>query len=54
MTPASAASVLAALEIIKAEPERIERLWENTRYAIDRFRDLGFEIGHTASPIIPL
>ncbi len=54
MTPASAASVLAALEIIKAEPERIDRLWENTRYAIDRFRDLGFEIGHTASPIIPL
>ena len=54
MTPASAASVLAALEIIKAEPERIDRLWENTRYAIARFRDLGFEIGHTASPIIPL
>lgn len=54
MTPASAASVLAALEIIKAEPERIDRLWENTRYAINRFRDLGFEIGHTASPIIPL
>lgn len=54
MTPASAASVLAALEIIKAEPERIDRLWENTRYAIDRFRELGFEIGHTASPIIPL
>lgn len=54
MTPASAASVLAALEILKAEPERIDRLWENTRYAIARFRDLGFEIGHTNSPIIPL
>jgi len=54
MTPASAAAVLAALEIIKAEPERIDRLWENTHYAIARFRDLGFEIGHTASPIIPL
>lgn len=54
MTPASAASVLAALEIIKEEPERIDRLWENTNYAIERFRDLGFEIGHTASPIIPL
>ncbi|MFN0014098.1 MAG: aminotransferase class I/II-fold pyridoxal phosphate-dependent enzyme [Saprospiraceae bacterium] len=54
MTPASAASVLAALEIIKAEPHLIDRLWANTNYAIARFRDLGFEIGHTASPIIPL
>lgn len=54
MTPASVASVLAALEILKAEPERIDHLWENTNYAIGRFRDLGFEIGHTASPIIPL
>jgi 8-amino-7-oxononanoate synthase len=54
MTPASAASVLAAIEIIKAEPERIDHLWVNTNYAIARFRDLGFEIGHTASPIIPL
>jgi len=54
MTPASAASVLAALEILKAEPERIDWLWKNTNYAIARFRELGFEIGHTASPIIPL
>lgn len=54
MTPASAASVLAALEIIKAEPERIDQLWKNTRYAINSLRELGFEIGHTASPIIPL
>ncbi len=33
MTPASAASVIAALEIIQSEPERIEQLWANTRYA---------------------
>lgn len=54
MTPAAAASVLAALDILKAEPERIDQLWVNTNYAIARFRDLGFEIGHTESPIIPL
>lgn len=54
MTPSSAASVLAALEIIRTEPERIDQLWANTHYAITRFRDRGFEIGHTASPIIPL
>lgn len=54
MTPASAAAVLAALEIIKSEPERIENLWEITHYAINHFRRLGFDIGNTVTPIIPL
>jgi 8-amino-7-oxononanoate synthase len=53
-TPASAAAVLAALEIIKNEPERIQNLWEVTHYAIDNFRKLGFDIGNTVTPIIPL
>lgn len=54
ITPAATASVLAALEIIENEPERIEKLWANTRYALDNFRVMGFDIGHTESPIIPL
>jgi 8-amino-7-oxononanoate synthase len=54
ITPASAAAVLAALEIIKNEPERIKQLWEVTRYAIDSFKSLGFDIGLTETPIIPL
>lgn len=54
MTPASAATVLAALEIIKNEPERIKRLWEVTHYAISNFKSLGFDIGSTQTPIIPL
>jgi len=53
-TPASAAAVLMALEIIKSEPERIQRLWDVTHYAIDNFRKLGFDIGNTVTPIIPL
>jgi 8-amino-7-oxononanoate synthase len=53
-TPASAAAVIAALEIIKSEPERIEHLWDVTHYAIDNFRKLGFDIGNTVTPIIPL
>ncbi|MEI7981642.1 MAG: aminotransferase class I/II-fold pyridoxal phosphate-dependent enzyme [Bacteroidota bacterium] len=53
-TPASAAAVLAALEIIKSEPERMQHLWEVTNYAIENFRKLGFDIGHTVTPIIPL
>ena len=43
-----------ALHIIKSEPERIEHLWSLTHYALKCFRDSGFEIGDTATPIIPL
>ncbi|GAD05988.1 8-amino-7-oxononanoate synthase [Porphyromonas crevioricanis JCM 15906] len=53
-TPASTAAANAALDIMLNEPERIERLWELTRYALGRFRSLGFEIGNTSTPIIPL
>ncbi|HEX8278137.1 MAG TPA: pyridoxal phosphate-dependent aminotransferase family protein [Segetibacter sp.] len=54
MTPASAASVIAALEIIQSEPERIEQLWSNTRYAKQLLNEEGFEMGPTESPIIPV
>jgi 8-amino-7-oxononanoate synthase len=54
ITPASAAAVLAALEIIKNEPERIDRLWELTHYALDNFKRMGFDIGKSETPIIPL
>lgn len=52
--PAATAAALEALHIIKAEPERMERLWDVTNYALKRFREEGFEIGDTESPIIPL
>lgn len=39
---------------MQQEPERIEKLWDVTRYALKRFREEGFEIGETESPIIPL
>lgn len=54
MTPASVATTLSAIEIMESEPERIEHLWSITRYAIDRFKTLGFDIGKAESPIIPL
>lgn len=53
-TPASTAAAGAALDIMLSEPERLDHLWELTRYALDRFRALGFEIGNTSTPIIPL
>jgi len=53
-TPAATACALEALHIIQNEPERRQRLWDVTNYALKRFREEGFEIGETESPIIPL
>ena len=54
MTPASAAAVIAAIDVLQAEPERMDYLWDNTNHSMNRLRYLGFEIGHTESPIIPV
>ncbi len=54
LPPASAGSVIAALDIIENEPEHLERLWRNTHHAIDRFNDLGMDIGDSKTPIIPV
>ena len=53
-TPAATAAAMEALHIIRTEPQRQERLWDVTKYALRRFREEGFEIGDTESPIIPL
>lgn len=53
-TPAATAAALEALHIIQNEPERLEHLWDITNYALKRFKEEGFEIGETESPIIPL
>jgi len=54
IAPAATGSVLAALEIIQNEPQRIEKLWDNTHYAMKSFKELGFDTGRSESPIIPL
>lgn len=54
LTPAATAAALESLHIMQEEPGRIEHLWDVTRYALSGFRALGFEIGATETPIIPL
>ncbi|UEG51769.1 pyridoxal phosphate-dependent aminotransferase family protein [Mucilaginibacter daejeonensis] len=54
MPPASVASVIAALDIIESEPERIEKLWDNTNYAMKLLLEEGFDLGPTESPILPI
>ena len=52
--PASVATVLACLDIIESEPERLERLRENTRMMLEGYKSLGFDTGHSETPIIPI
>eukprot|EP01136_Pigoraptor_vietnamica_P040611 Opistho-1_new@12705 len=54
MTPSAVASVIAALDIIESEPERIDKLWQNTNYAKSLLSVSGFDIGISNSPIIPV
>ncbi|WP_316804226.1 serine palmitoyltransferase [Pedobacter nototheniae] len=54
MPPSAVASVIAALDIIESEPERIDKLWQNTEYAKKLLLQAGFDIGHSNSPIIPV
>lgn len=54
LTPSSTATVMASLDIVQSEPERIKNLWENTHYAIEGFKKMGCDVGHSCTPIIPL
>ncbi|MGI8740991.1 MAG: glycine C-acetyltransferase [Bryobacteraceae bacterium] len=52
--PSVAASCLAAFDILENEPERIEKLWENTRYFKSGLKAAGFDIGASETPITPI
>jgi len=54
MPPSAVAAVIASLDIIESEPERVERLWENTRMMKEGFESLGFNTGESNTPIIPI
>ena len=52
--PVSAAGILEAIEIVDDEPERLKRLWKNTTFLRDGLTSLGFDLGDTQSPILPV
>jgi len=54
MPPANVAAVSRAIDIMLSEPERLDHLWALTNHAHATFKERGFDIGHTQSPIIPL
>jgi len=54
MSPANAAAVLAALDIMVHEPERVAQLWRNTRRMKQGLRELGYDLGDSETPILPV
>ncbi|MGH7562545.1 MAG: aminotransferase class I/II-fold pyridoxal phosphate-dependent enzyme [Gemmatimonadales bacterium] len=54
LPPSNTAGVLAALEVLQAEPERREQLWVNTRRLAEGVRSLGFDTGPSETPIVPI
>jgi 8-amino-7-oxononanoate synthase len=54
LAPAVAGGVLKALEVMRAEPERLDALWRNTRKMHEGFTQIGFKIGTTQTPIVPI
>jgi glycine C-acetyltransferase len=54
LPPMVAAGLLAALDLLAAQPERLERLWENTRFFRSGLQQLGLSTGVSVTPIIPI
>jgi len=52
--PAVAAACIAAIDVLESEPELIERLWDNARFFKDGLARLGFDTGHSETPITPV
>jgi 8-amino-7-oxononanoate synthase len=53
-TPANVAAVIEALDIIRSEPERLRQLWDNTRRMSGGLKSMGFDLGRSVTPIIPV
>ena len=54
MSPANTAAALASLKVMEQEPERIERVNEIAQHMRTEFRRMGFDVGDTVTPIIPI
>lgn len=52
--PAVAATCTAAIDVLETEPEHVRKLWDNTKYFKKSLKDLGFDIGQSETPIIPV
>ncbi|MGD8243725.1 MAG: aminotransferase class I/II-fold pyridoxal phosphate-dependent enzyme [Anaerolineae bacterium] len=54
LPPGVAAATIAAIDVMEKHPERVRRVWENREYFLDRMKALGFDTGHSETPIVPI
>jgi glycine C-acetyltransferase len=54
LPPGVAAATIAAIDVMEKNPERVERVWENRDYFLDKMKALGFDTGHSETPIVPI
>ncbi|MFO7894538.1 MAG: pyridoxal phosphate-dependent aminotransferase family protein [Longimicrobiales bacterium] len=54
MPPSAVATVQAALDVLRSEPERVEKLWHNTRRMQEGLKALGYDIGTSETPVVPV
>jgi 8-amino-7-oxononanoate synthase len=52
--PSNVAAVMAALDIIQSEPERIKQLWDNTHRMASSLKSMGYDLGNSTTPILPV
>jgi glycine C-acetyltransferase len=52
--PSIAASCISAIDVLEKEPQHVRNLWKNTDYFKKAMKDLGFDIGHSTTPITPV
>ncbi len=53
-TPADTGAVLAAVRVLKSSDELVKKLWENGDYFKEGMKKLGFDVGHSQTPITPV
>ncbi len=54
LPPGVAAATVAAIDVMTENPERVERVWDNRAYFLDKMKELGFDTGHSETPIVPI
>jgi len=54
VTPADTAACLAAVDLLEESTELVDKLWQNTEYFKGEMKKMGFDTGHSETPIVPI
>jgi len=54
LPPGVAAATIAAIDVMESDPQRVEKVWQNRNYFIERMKEAGFDTGNSETPIVPI